>query len=60
MEPWLHSLLSALALPQFGLSTVFVVSILSATLLPLGSEWVVLGLLKERFNQHGGAAPSNS
>lgn len=46
MEPWLHSLLSALALPQFGLGTVFVVSILSATLLPLGSEWVVMGLLK--------------
>ena len=46
MEAWLHSLLTSLALPQFGLSTVFVVSLLSATLLPLGSEWVVLGLLK--------------
>ena len=46
MEELLHSLLTTLALPQFGLSTVFVVSLISATLLPLGSEWVVLGLLK--------------
>ena len=46
MEAWLHSLLAALALPQFGLSTVFVVSFVSATLLPLGSEPAVLGLVK--------------
>jgi membrane protein YqaA with SNARE-associated domain len=46
MEPWLHTFLSWLSLPEFGLSTVFVVSMLSATLLPLGSEWVVLGLVK--------------
>jgi membrane protein YqaA with SNARE-associated domain len=46
MEAWLQSTLTALSLPQFGLSTVFVVSILSATLLPLGSEWVVIGLVK--------------
>ena len=46
MEAWLHALHAALALPEFGLSTVFVVSLLSATLLPLGSEWVVLGLVK--------------
>jgi len=46
MEAWLHALLAALALPQYGLSTVFVVAALSATLLPLGSEWVVLGLVK--------------
>ena len=46
MEDWLLSLLAALALPQFGLSTVFVVAALSATLLPLGSEWIVLGLVK--------------
>lgn len=46
MEAWLHALLAALALPEYGLSTVFVVSALSATLLPLGSEWVVLGLVK--------------
>lgn len=46
MEAWLHSLLAALALPQYGLSTVFVVSLVSATLLPLGSEAAVFGLVK--------------
>jgi membrane protein YqaA with SNARE-associated domain len=46
MEAWLQTLLSALALPQYGLSTVFVVALLSATLLPLGSEPVVYGLIK--------------
>jgi membrane protein YqaA with SNARE-associated domain len=46
MEAWLHSLLAALSLPQFGLSTVFVVALLSATLLPMGSEPVVFGLVK--------------
>ena len=46
MEAWLHSLLGVLALPKFGLSTVFVVSLLSATLLPLGSEPAVFGLVK--------------
>ena len=30
MEAWLHSLLAALALPKFGLSTVFIVSLVSA------------------------------
>ena len=40
------SLLGALALPQYGLSTVFIVSIVSATLLPLGSEFAVFGLVK--------------
>ena len=46
MEAWLHSLLGALALPQYGLSTVFVVALLSATLLPMGSEPAVFGLVK--------------
>jgi membrane protein YqaA with SNARE-associated domain len=45
MNDWIASLLAALALPQFGLSSVFVVSFVSATLLPMGSEAVVLGLL---------------
>src|SRR5690606_26874301 len=31
--------------PQFGLSTVFIVALISATLLPLGSEPAVAGLL---------------
>jgi len=46
MEAWFESLLAALALPKFGLSTVFVVAFVSATLLPLGSEPAVFGLVK--------------
>ncbi|RQO83000.1 YqaA family protein [Acidovorax sp. FJL06] len=46
MEIWMHQLLEWLALPQFGLSTVFVVSFISATLLPMGSEPAVFGLIK--------------
>ncbi len=46
MEAWTQQLLELLALPQYGLSTVFVVSFISATLLPLGSEPVVFGLVK--------------
>jgi membrane protein YqaA with SNARE-associated domain len=46
MELWLDHLLSLLALPKFGLSSVFVVSFISATLLPLGSEPAVFGLVK--------------
>ena len=46
MEIWLEQLLAMLALPKFGLSTVFVVSFISATLLPLGSEPAVFGLIK--------------
>ena len=42
----MQSVLAALALPKYGLSTVFVVSLVSATLLPLGSEPVVFGLVK--------------
>ena len=42
----MHQLLEWLALPQFGLSTVFVVAFISATLLPLGSEPAVFGLIK--------------
>ena len=46
MDVWFESLLLALALPKYGLSTVFVVALISATLLPLGSEPVVFGLIK--------------
>ena len=46
MEAWLESLLALLALPKFGLSTVFIVAFISATLLPLGSEPAVFGLVK--------------
>lgn len=46
MEAWLWSLLKTLSLPECGLSTVFVVAFVSATLLPMGSEPVVFGLVK--------------
>ena len=46
MEAWTDYLLALLALPKFGLSTVFVISFVSATLLPLGSEPAVFGLIK--------------
>ena len=46
MEAFFASLLQALALPQYGLSTVFVVAFISATLLPLGSEPAVFGLVE--------------
>ena len=46
MDAWIQQLLQMLSLPQYGLSTVFVVSFISATLLPLGSEPVVFGLVK--------------
>ena len=46
METWIQHLIELLALPEFGLSTVFIVSFISATLLPLGSEPVVFGLVK--------------
>ena len=50
METWIHVhialLLGWLSLPENGLSTVFIVSFVSATLLPLGSEPVVIGLIK--------------
>jgi membrane protein YqaA with SNARE-associated domain len=49
MTPWLDSLLAtllaALALPRYSLATVFVVALLSGTLLPMGSEPVVFGLI---------------
>lgn len=46
MEAWIQEILQWLALPQFGLSTLFVVALVSATLLPLGSEPAVVGLLQ--------------
>jgi membrane protein YqaA with SNARE-associated domain len=46
MPGWIEALLAALALPKFGLATLFVVALLSATLLPLGSEPALFGLLK--------------
>ncbi|MEY8879713.1 MAG: YqaA family protein [Leptothrix sp. (in: b-proteobacteria)] len=46
MDAWITPLLALLALPQYGLLTVFIVATVSATLLPMGSEPVVFGLVK--------------
>jgi len=46
MEAWLLSLMHTLSLPEVGLSTVFVVAFVSATLLPMGSEPAVFALVK--------------
>jgi len=46
MDEWFAALLTALALPKVGLSTVFIVALVSATLLPMGSEPAVFGLVK--------------
>jgi membrane protein YqaA with SNARE-associated domain len=46
MEDWLASLLALLALPRYGLSTLFVAAFVSATLLPIGSEPVLYGVLR--------------
>lgn len=50
MEEWVHAsvhgLLLFLALPRVGLSAIFVISLVSATLLPLGSEPAVFGFVK--------------
>jgi membrane protein YqaA with SNARE-associated domain len=46
METWLTHLLTLLALPEYGLSTLFVIAFISATLLPMGSEPALFGLLK--------------
>ncbi len=46
MELWINQLIDLLALPQYSLGAVFVVSFISATLVPLGSEPVVFGLIK--------------
>ncbi len=46
MDAWLNPVLDLLALPQYGLSTLFLVAFLSATLLPMGSEPALFGLVK--------------
>ena len=46
MDDWIPALLAALALPKYGLSTVFIIALISATLLPMGSEPAVFGLVK--------------
>lgn len=46
MPDWFAPLAQWLTLPEVGLSTVFVVAFVSATLLPMGSEFAVFGLVK--------------
>lgn len=46
MPAWFQHIAALLALPEVGLSTVFVVAFVSATLLPMGSEPAVFGLVK--------------
>lgn len=46
MPSWLQALLETLALPEVGLSSVFFVSFLSATLLPMASVPFVYGLIQ--------------
>ena len=46
MDAWIAPLLAALALPKYGLTSVFVIALISATLLPMGSEPAVFGLVK--------------
>jgi membrane protein YqaA with SNARE-associated domain len=46
MPDWLNSLLHWLAMPEAGLGALMVISFLSATLLPVGSEAALFGLLK--------------
>ena len=46
MDTLIDTLKAVLTLPSFGLGGLFVASFLSATLLPLGSEAVLFGLLR--------------
>jgi membrane protein YqaA with SNARE-associated domain len=46
IESAIHWLLNVLAIPDIGLGSVFVVSFVSATLLPLGSEPAVFAVVK--------------
>ncbi len=45
MENFFQTLLTNLAQPEYGLAVLFAASLLAATLLPLGSEPVLLGLI---------------
>jgi membrane protein YqaA with SNARE-associated domain len=46
MPGWLSTLFTLLALPEYGLSTLFVAAFVSATLIPVGSEPALYGLLR--------------
>lgn len=44
MPEWVQWLLQTLALPEYGLTTVFVVSLLASTIIPMGSTPAVIGV----------------
>jgi membrane protein YqaA with SNARE-associated domain len=46
IESTVHSLLNLLAVPEVGLWSTFIISFVSATLLPLGSEPTVFAVIK--------------
>lgn len=46
IEAFIHWLLSVLAVPEVGLTSVFLIALISATLLPLGSEPAVFAVVK--------------
>lgn len=46
LESLLHTVFNWLALPEIGLSAVFIVAFISATLLPMGSEPLVFATVK--------------
>ena len=46
MDAWIESVKAVLALPGYGLGSLFAASFVSATLLPLGSEAVLYAVLK--------------
>jgi membrane protein YqaA with SNARE-associated domain len=46
MDAVWHTLLASLALPEWGLPALFLVATISATLLPMGSEPALFGLIK--------------
>ena len=63
MDAWLNAVMTALALPQVGLSTVFFIAFIASTLVPLGSEPVVFALVKlnpEMFWPAVGAATAGA
>lgn len=55
IESAIHWLLNVLAVPEVGLFTVFLISFLSATLLPLGSEPTLFAVVKMNENLFGEA-----
>ena len=46
MDAWFAGVIAWLSLPQYGLVTLFLVALVSATLLPMGSEPALFGLIK--------------